>query len=99
MKIIYHPEVEKTIRSLSKKQGAGVLRVVNLFLAYRFSLTQLFLKKINKEIWELRAGRYRLLFGIFNEDAIIVSLFMKKTQKAPRQIIETAVRRLKVYEK
>lgn len=99
MKIIYHPEIEKAIRSLSKKHGAGVLRIVNLFTAYRFSLTQLFLKKINKEIWELRAGRYRLLFGLLNGDAIIVSLFMKKTQKTPRQLIETAVRRLKVYEK
>ncbi len=99
MEIVYHPEVEKAIRSMPNKQGAGILRVVNLFVTYRFGLTQLFLKKINKEIWELRAGRYRLLFGILNEDAIIVSMFMKKTQKTPRQLIETAIRRLKIYEK
>lgn len=98
MKVVYHPEVERTIRSLSKLDESRVLKVIDLFLDYGFGLTQLYLKKITKGLWELRAGKYRLLFGIVERDAIIVVLFVKKTQKTPKQSMKLAIRRLKEYE-
>lgn len=99
MKVIYHPEVEKFILALPEKDNARVVKVVDLFKDYQFRLHQVYLKKITKEIWELRAGRYRLLFGMIHEDTIIVIIFMKKTQKTPKQIIDLAIRRLREYEK
>lgn len=97
MKVVYHPEVEKIIRSLSEKDESRVMNVIDLFLDYRFHLPQTYLKKITREIWELRTGRYRLLFGIINGDVVVVVFFMKKTRKTPKQDIERANRRLKQY--
>ncbi len=99
MKVIYHPEVEQIIRTLTKEHESRIIKVVDLFEEYKFSLTQVYLKKIVKGIWELRAGRYRLLFGMVSKEAIAVSIFMKKTQKTPKQVINVAIRRLKEYEK
>lgn len=98
MKAIYHPEVEKSIRSLSKRDESRILKVIDLFLDYRFSLTQLYLKKITRNIWELRAGKYRLLFGVVGVYAVITNFFIKKSQKTPRQSIKLALQRLKEYE-
>ena len=97
MRIIYHPEVEKAIRLLSEKDESRVLKVVDLFRDYKFRLPQTYLKKVTKVIWELRAGRYRLLFGIIDGNAVIVTLFMKKTQKTPKQDIQLAHERLRQY--
>lgn len=99
MRVIYHPEVEQIIRTLPKEHESRIFRIVDLFEEYKFSLTKVYLKKIVKGIWELRAGRYRLLFGMVNREAIVVSVFMKKTQKTPKQVINVAIKRLKKYEK
>lgn len=98
MKIVYHPEVEKFIFALPSKDNARLIKVVDLFRDYQFRLHQVYLKKITKGIWELRTGRYRLLFGMISEDLIVVYIFMKKTQKTPKQIIDLAIRRLREYE-
>lgn len=98
MRIVYHPEAEKVIRKLSESENSRILKVVDLFGDYKFSLTQLFLKKIAREIWELRAGRYRLLFGVISGNAIITRIFLKKTQKTPKKEINLAIKRLKEYE-
>lgn len=97
MEVIYHPEVEKTIRSLPDEDRAKVIKVIDLFLDYKFSLTQLYLKKITGSIWEFRAGRYRLLFGTINRNVIAVNIFRKQTQKTPNRDIKLALRRLKEY--
>ncbi|MBI3576698.1 type II toxin-antitoxin system RelE/ParE family toxin [Candidatus Gottesmanbacteria bacterium] len=98
MNVIYHPKVEEVIHLLSKEDGSRITKVVDLFIDYRFRLTQIYLKKITKGIWELRAGRYRLLFGMIDSQAVVVNIFMKKSQKTPIQAIVLAVKRLKEYE-
>lgn len=98
MKVIYHPEVEDKILSLENADSARVYKLMDLFLKYKFSLSQLYLKKLTKGIWELRPGKYRLLFGMANENVIVVTIFKKQTQKTPMREIKLALRRLKEYE-
>ncbi|KKQ76337.1 hypothetical protein A3A54_02805 [Candidatus Curtissbacteria bacterium RIFCSPLOWO2_01_FULL_39_62] len=98
MKVIYHPEVEEKIRSLPDEDRARVVKVIDLFSDYKFRLTQIYLKKITKDIWELRGGRYRLLFGIIDRNIIVVTMFRKQTQRTPIREIKLAVRRFKDYE-
>ncbi|KKQ92666.1 MAG: hypothetical protein UT58_C0012G0015 [Microgenomates group bacterium GW2011_GWC1_39_7b] len=98
MKVIYHPEVDKTIRDLSNKENSRVVKVVDFFESSKFLLDQKYLKKIMKGLWELRAGRYRLLFGISGGNAIVTRLFLKKTQKTPDREIKLAIKRLNEYE-
>lgn len=99
MRIIYHPKVEDEIKSLPKKYNSKVVNIVDKFVNEGFSLSTNWLRKLSSNIWELRAGRYRLLFGIKESKAIITNIFIKKTQKTPRKEIELAVKRLKEYEK
>lgn len=99
MKIIYHPKVEEEIISLDENSKSKIIKVVDLFREYSFQLSKEYLKKINKEIWELRAGRYRLLFGVIKQFNIIVNIFHKKTQKTPIKEIKLAIFRFNQYEK
>lgn len=99
MKVVYYPKVWNKIVNLSKIHNSRIIRVIDLFKERGFFLTELHLKKLKNDIWELRAGRYRLLFGVIGTVAVITNIFMKKTQKTPKQEIMLAVRRLKEYEK
>ncbi|HSX19148.1 MAG TPA: type II toxin-antitoxin system RelE/ParE family toxin [Candidatus Saccharimonadales bacterium] len=99
MQVVYHPEVEDKILFLTDADSARVSKLIDLFLEHKFSLSQLYLKKLTKDIWELRPGKYRLLFGIVSQNVIIVTIFKKQTQKTPMKEIRLALRRLKEYER
>jgi len=99
MKVIYYTSVQKEIISLERKALSRVIKVVDLFEDYGFQLSAEYLKKITKGIWELRAGEYRLLFGIIGQFSIVVNIFQKKTQKTPIKEIKLAISRFKQYEK
>ena len=52
-------------------------------------------KHIEGEIWELRPIRNRILYAAWNGDSfILLHIFTKDTQKAPRREIEQAKRNL-----
>lgn len=45
---------------------------------------------LDDEIWEMRPMRYRILFSIDSNEVLILTYFMKKTQKTPPREIERA---------
>lgn len=95
MEVRYDKRVSKQIEKLSEKDIADILSVVDLFEKHGFAVTSLFLKKLSKNVWELRAGRWRLLFGFVGDYPKVVHLFYKKTQKMPKQELLVAIQRLK----
>jgi|SRR3989344_293489 len=99
MKVRNDPRVDKKIRSLPSKESARIISVIELFEVGGFSISELYLKKLRQGLWELRAGRWRLLFGIIDSEGVIVNMFLKQAQKAPKKDIDLALRRLKEYEK
>ena len=57
-----------------------------------------YVKHLKGEIWELRPLRNRILFfGYDGETIVLLSHFIKKTQKTPRREIEKAERRMEEY--
>ena len=73
---------------------------INLLSEFGFELTEPYIKKISKEIWELRPLNERILFAsIDNNKLIILNHFIKKTQKTPKKEIEKANRLLDKYKK
>lgn len=67
---------------------------------YGLSLGEPYIKHIDKEIWELRPLRDRILFASWcNNKFILLSVFMKETQKTPQKEIEKAKRILEDYKK
>lgn len=97
MRIFIDPRANKIIKALPKEEGAIVAKVIDLFQDYDFGLTEQHLKKLNRGLWELRAGRWRLLFGTVEGSAVITNVFLKKSQKTPKNDIDLAVKRLKEY--
>lgn len=62
------------------------------------SLREPYIKHLDKEIWELRPIRDRILFAYKeNNKFILLSVFLKQTQKTPKMEIDKAKRLLKEY--
>lgn len=64
------------------------------------TLGEPYMKKLDKEIWELRPSSDRILFAAWTgRSFLLISHFVKKTQKTPSREIEKAKRLLKDYRK
>lgn len=98
MDIVVDERVKKVIKSLSKIDRSRVSGYIDLFSANSFNMTSQYLKKLDNNLWELRPGDIRILFGLVGSNAIFVNIFKKKTQKTPRQEIQTAKSRLRGYQ-
>lgn len=59
-----------------------------------------YIKKLEKDIWELRPSSDRILFAAWTgKSFLLISHFAKKTMKTPPREIEKAKRLLKEYKK
>ena len=100
-------EVYEYIKELNKsnsKNNRIKLKKINMYIEllskHGLTLTEPYLKKLNKEIWELRPLRDRILFASWcNNKFILLSVFMKQTQKTPQSEIEKAQKLLEDYKK
>ena len=72
----------------------------NLLSECGFELTEPYIKKICKDIWELRPLNERILFAhVDNNKFVLLNHFIKKTQKTPKKEIEKSYRLLDDYKK
>ena len=101
-------EVNNYIQQLRAKSNNKDERIkLNKITAYINQLSKRgltigepYIKHLEDDIWELRTLRDRILFACWsNNKFIILSQFMKKTQKTPAREIEKAKRLLEDYKK
>ena len=95
MIIVYTQETEHFARNLTPQDRARLYRVKEYFERNGFSIGSKYIKKVTDDLWELRAGRIRLLLFIKKDMFICVYAFYKKTQKLPKQYIKLAEKRIK----
>lgn len=82
----------------NETEVAIMLQVINSLSKVGFSLLQTNMcKKINENIYELRKDRHRILFARIDNSFILLSAFLKKTQKTPREEIILAETRFQDY--
>ena len=98
MELILDKRAEAIVDSLSEVDQGRVLGYLDLFREKKFGLPQRYLKKIDRNLWELRPGNIRLLLGKVGSIIVVVNVFKKKSQKTPKNEIKTARNRLKEYE-
>ena len=73
---------------------------INLLSEYGLELNEPYIKKLDNEIWELRPVRDRILFASwYNNKFILLTYFMKQTQKTPKKEIERAKKLFEDYKK
>ncbi|MEI7488857.1 MAG: type II toxin-antitoxin system RelE/ParE family toxin [Chryseobacterium sp.] len=84
------------IESLDKKEQNKILKYINFLRMSKGYLEEPYSKHIVGKIRELRVGfghnRYRIFyFGFVDKKIIILSAFLKKTNKTPPREIERAL--------
>ncbi len=97
LKVIIDEKVKEFLASLPEIDQGRSQGYIELFEENGFKLPSQYLKKLESNLWELRPGAIRLLIGKAGSVMIVVSAFRKKSQKAPRQEIKTAKKRLEEY--
>ncbi len=93
----YEDEFEKFIKKLDKSSQARLVRVIDLLEIHGNSLGMPYVKKLGKNMWELRISgkqKVRVIFVSKCLNIIILNWFIKKTNKTPLREIETAESRL-----
>lgn len=88
-------KANKFIESLDKARRARVDRLYDLFEIYGTYLPSKYLKKIAREVWELRPGDVRLFLAIKGNKGFVVHGILKKTQKTPKKDLGLAIKRIK----
>ena len=89
-------ERARTIKDARIKLGQIKL-CVDLLKLKETRLPSTILKHLDNDIWELRPGKNRILF-FYNKqinEFVLLHMFVKKTQKTPKQEIEKAIREMK----
>lgn len=98
-------DIEEYLQKLHTKKDKDSRIKLNKITAYidllannGIKIGELYIKHIKDNIWELRPIRDRILFGYFdNNRFILLSIFVKKTQKTPEKEIKNAQKRLKEF--
>ena len=98
-------EIKEYIKKLQENNNKSDKIKINKIIAYirmlkeqGLSLGTPYIKHIDNEIWELRPLRNRILFAYHVENKfVLLSVFMKKTQKTPRKEIQKAKRYIEDY--
>jgi len=71
---------------------------IKILSEYGISAGEPYIKHLDGEIWELRPLRNRILFfGYDNNSFILLSHFIKQTQKTPQREIEKAKKLMNDY--
>ena len=75
-----------------------IIAYINLLSEQGLEIGSPYIKHLEDDIWELRPIRDRILFAYYtNNKFLLLTCFMKETQKTPKREIEKARRLLKDY--
>ena len=94
----YIQKLNKNFSKENRQKSKKISAYIDLLSEEGLSLKEPYIKKLDKEIWELRPLRDRILFASWhNNKFILLSIFMKDTQKTPKTEIEKAKKLFKDY--
>lgn len=97
MNIITDPRVDKQILKLNQRDQAKINEYIELFNEYGFDLSQKYLKKINRAVWELRPGLWRIFILVIKPNCYVIHLMRKQSQKITKETKKIIEQRTKEY--
>lgn len=93
--------IESLYKSKNKNSRINFKKIqdyMNALQMHGLALNDIYIKHLEDKIWEIRPIRNRILFAAYNgEYFIVLSHFLKKTQKTPQREIEKAKKRFKDF--
>ena len=98
-------EVKEYIKELQKKTNKDkkikfqkIIAYIRMLKEKGLGLGEPYIKHLDEQIWELRPLRNRILFAsCIDNKFVLLTIFMKQTQKTPKKEIEKAKRYLEDY--
>lgn len=73
---------------------------IRMLKQFGIMLGEPYIKHIDGELWELRPLRDRILFAYLKDNEfVLLSIFIKKTQKIPQREVDKAMKLLKEYKR
>ena len=102
-----HSEVEDYLQLLqhnddkdSRINTNKIIAYINMLEKYGLGIGEPYIKRINKDILELRPIRNRILFANYeNNKFIFLNIFIKQSKKTPKKEIKKAEKMLKDFKK
>ena len=94
----FDQKVEDLITSLDKPVYAKVSRTIILLRTFGNALRMPYSKSLGSNLFELRARgqqEIRIFYTFYDNEAILLHAFIKKTQNTPLRELETAKAKLK----
>ena len=88
LKIILLTDVEDFILALPSKKQDKISGALGALENKRFESVHI--KQLRGDIKELKVAKYRLLFFIYTNNIYVVRIFIKKSNKVPKNEIELA---------
>jgi len=74
----YFEELQKSNSKEDRVKANKIRMYMRLLKEYGLKLNEPYIKKLDKDIWELRPLRDRILFGsVYNNRFVLLSVFMK----------------------
>lgn len=98
---IFDSGLGKFIQSLEKSTTAKVLRTIDLLESFGSKLGMPHSKKVAERLFELRVRgnqEVRIFYSFHKNSAVLLSGFLKKSDKTPRKEIEIALQKLKTLD-
>ena len=96
----YIQQLRNNLNKENKQKIKKTYMYIDLLPQEGLKLSEPYIKKLDKEIWELRPLRDRILFASWRDNKfVLLSVFMKQTRKTPKREIEKAKKLLEDYKK
>ena len=96
----YIQQLRQNLNKKNKQKLKKIYMYIDLLSQEGLKLSEPYIKKLDKEIWELRPLRDRILFASWRDNKfVLLSVFLKQTRKTPKKEIEKAKRLLEDYKR
>jgi len=93
-RIVLLQHIEIFISNLSPDDQGKISGAVEALKNKKF--TSIFIKQLRGDIKELKVKKYRLIFFIHQETVYFIRIFIKKTNKTPKNEIDIAEKHYKL---
>ena len=94
IKVFRH--VEECLNDLPKPQRAEVDAILEDLNDFGLKAPLVSMRQIQGKLWELRTSKIRIFYVMVGSNTmVLLHAYKKRSQKAPRHEIETALRRMR----
>lgn len=96
-----HPDVGRFLESLDEENRSKALRMIKALEKYGHEIGMPYSKHIGKNLFELRTQgglKIRMVYTFYKDEAAILYIFLKKTNRIPKHILLLAEQRRKLLE-